>query len=392
MSKEIELVLQRGVVDVTVRQELEKKLKTGKPLRVKFGIDPTGSDLHLGHLVPLRKLAQFQKMGHHIILLFGTFTGKIGDPTGKDKMRTPLTDAEIEKNMQTYLDQAAKVLDIQNAEIVQNGDWLGKMTFSEVLELAGCFTASQMMQRDMFQRRLANEQDINLVEFFYPLMQGYDSVAVKADVEIGGTDQLFNLMAGRKIQEKFHMPPQDILTVPILEGTSGSEKMSKSLGNYIAVYDSPRDVFGKTMSIPDSLVSKYFELLTDIPQEEITDWITNRHPRDAKIALAENLVTLLHSSEEAQNAQEEFFRMFSEKGVPDQMPEEKMPTGEYSALEIVIASGLCASNSEARRMIQQGAVKWNGEKVSSAEEIFSIGYEENILQVGKRKFCKIQAE
>lgn len=389
MDKEIERVLHRGTVDVTVRESLQKKLESGKPLRVKFGIDPTGSDLHLGHLVPLRKLAQFQKLGHQIILLFGTFTGKIGDPTGKDKMRTPLTDAEIEKNMETYLDQAAKVLDINSVEIVKNGDWLSQMTFSEVLELAGCFTASQMMQRDMFQRRLQNEQDINLVEFFYPLMQGYDSVAIKADVEIGGTDQLFNLMAGRRIQEKFNIPPQDILMVPILEGTAGNEKMSKSLNNYIAVYDSPRDVFGKTMSLPDHLIWKYLELLTDIPRAEITHWITEKHPKDAKVALAENLVEMTYSKEDAENAKEEFFRMFSEKGFPDEMSEIYMNVGEHSALDIVIASRLCESNSEARRMIKQGAVKWNNEKIASAEYPLRISGEENVLQVGKRKFVKV---
>ncbi len=392
MDSKIERLLHRGVVDVVIKENLEKKLLSGKKLRVKFGIDPTGSDLHLGHMVPLRKLAEFQRLGHQVVLLFGTFTGKIGDPTGKDKMRVPLTDEQVQENMKTFLNQAGKVLDIKNVEIVQNGDWLSKMTFPEVLELAGTFTASQMMQRDMFQKRLENQQDINLVEFFYPLMQGYDSVAIKADVEIGGTDQLFNLMAGRRIQEKFGMEPQDILTVPILEGTAGTEKMSKSLDNYIAVLETPREIFGKTMSIPDHLIWKYLELLTDVPRVDITHWITDKHPRDAKIKLAEELVILLHGSEAAKNAREEFHRMFTEKGVPDDMPERVLPIGDYQILDVVIATKLCDSNSDARRMINQGAVKWEDKKVSGIEDIVQVSSEEKVLQVGKRKFAKIKGE
>ncbi|QQS59932.1 tyrosine--tRNA ligase [Candidatus Peregrinibacteria bacterium] len=387
----IERLIKRGTVDIIQREDLEEKLRSEKKLRIKFGIDPTGSDLHLGHLVPLRKLAEFQKLGHHIVLLFGTFTGKIGDPTGKDKMRQPLTNAEIDENMKTYLNQASCVLDIKNIEIVKNGDWLGKMTFSEILELAGSFTVSQMIQRDMFQTRLEKGMDINLVEFFYPLMQGYDSVAIEADVEIGGTDQLFNLLAGRQIQDRYGKKPQSILTVPILEGTSGKEKMSKSLNNFIGVTESPRDIFGKLMSIPDHLMSKYFELLTDFTHQEIWEFL-NMHPRDAKLRLAKEITTTLHNAEEAEHAEEEFLRMFSEKGLPTEVSEKILPSGTFTILEIVVASGLCNSNGEARRLISQGGVKWNEEKIENIEAEIEVTPESKILQVGKRQFLKIKGK
>lgn len=388
----LDRLLTRGVVDIIQKKNLEQKLQSGKKLRIKFGIDPTGSDLHLGHAVPLRKLKQFQDAGHQVILLFGTFTGKIGDPTGKDKLRVPLTDEQIEKNMERYLEQAGKILDIDNVEIVKNGDWLSNMTFDKVLELAGTFTASQMMQRDMFQKRIKKGLDINLVEFFYPLMQGYDSVAIDADVEIGGTDQLFNLMAGRQIQERFGKTPQNILTVPILEGTFGEEKMSKSLNNYIGILESPREIFGKTMSIPDHLIWKYLELLTDIPRIDITEWITSKHPRDAKLALARELVTMLYTHEDAVAAQEEFIRMFSKKGLPDDIAQMTIPTGKYPILDVIMMANVCDSNSECRRMITQGAVKWNDEKQETLESQVEIGKKESILQVGKRKFMKIIGE
>jgi tyrosyl-tRNA synthetase len=392
MDQKIEQILYRGTVDINIKEDLERKLQSGKKLRIKFGIDPTGSELHIGHLVALRKLRQFQELGHHIILLFGTFTGKIGDPTGKDALRVPLTDEQIHHNMKSYLDQVSCVLDMQNIEVVKNHEWLSNMNFSQVLELAGTFTASQMIQRDMFQKRLKNKQDINLVEFFYPLMQGYDSVAIRADVEIGGTDQLFNLMAGRKVQERFGLEPQNILTTPILEGIAGKEKMSKSLKNYIAISDSPRDVFGKVMSIPDHLIWKYLELLTDVPRKHITEWITQKHPRDAKIVLAEHITTMLHSSEQAMSAQEEFFRMFVQKGLPDDIPSRLLPQGEYSILDIVILSRFCASNSDARRIILQGGVQWNNEKIMDLDVKVTVDSEEKVLQVGKKYFLRIQGK
>lgn len=385
-------LLERGTVNVNIKKNLQERLEKGGKLRIKFGIDPTGTDLHFGHMVPFRKLREFQKMGHHIILLFGTFTGKIGDPTGKDALRKPLTDADIEKNMATYLAQAGKILDMENVEIVKNGDWLEKLNFAEVLQLAGSFTASQMMQRDMFQKRLSEGKDINLVEFFYPLMQGYDSVPIKADVEIGGTDQLFNLMAGRKIQEHFGMRPQNIITVPILEGLDGHEKMSKSLGNYIGVLDTPTDIFGKLMSIPDTLMEKYFLLLTDTSKEEIAE-ILNQHPREAKMKLAHILTTTFSSEHEADTAKDAFIRIFSERkkdALPDDIPEIFCEAGEYELLALAIRTKLFSTNSEARRKIQEGAVKIDGEKISDIGHIVKFYSEdEKIFQMGKRKFCKI---
>ncbi|HID92066.1 TPA: tyrosine--tRNA ligase, partial [Candidatus Peregrinibacteria bacterium] len=381
-------------VAVNVRKDLEKKLLSGKKLRIKFGIDPTGSALHLGHSVPLRKLAEFQRLGHHIILLFGTFTGKIGDPTGKDTLRVPLTDADIQKNMETYLLQAGKILDIENIEIVKNGDWLEKLNFADVLQLAGSFTASQMMQRDMFKKRIEQKKDINLVEFFYPLMQGYDSVPIKADVEIGGTDQLFNLMAGRKIQEHFGMPAQNIITVPILEGLDGHEKMSKSLQNYIGILDSYSDIFGKIMSIPDELMEKYFLLLTQKSVEEIAEILTI-HPRDAKITLAKIITAELHSQDLADKAEEEFKALFAGTGknknaIPDDITEKTIDAGNFDILNIAIQTGLFSTNSEARRKVEEGAFKIDGNKYTNIKEEFQlIAKEEYVMQFGKRHFIKI---
>ena len=266
---DIETLLDRGTVEVIVRKELEEKLKSGEKLRIYLGLDPTGSDLTIGHAVPLRKLKDFQDAGHQVILLFGTFTAKIGDPSGKSQTRRPLTDEEIAKKMETYLEQAAKIIDIDNIEIVKNGDWLGKMSFEDVLKLASTYTVSQMLQRDMYQERIKANKEINLTEFMYPLMQGYDPIPIKADIQVGGTDQLFNMMAGRKIMEAYGVKPQAVITTPILEGLDGKEKMSKSLGNYIGMLDSPKEMYGKTMSIPDDLIIRYFELATEVDLETI---------------------------------------------------------------------------------------------------------------------------
>ncbi len=386
----IKTLLERGVVEVNGKNELIKKIESGKKLRVKFGIDPTGSEIHLGHSVPLRKLKQFQDAGHHVILLFGTFTGKIGDPTGKDKLRKSLTDEDIQKNMETYLEQAGKILDIENVEIVKNGDWLSPMNFAEVLQLAGTFSVSQMLQRDMFQKRIEENKEINLVEFMYPLMQGYDSVALHADVEIGGTDQLFNLMAGRKIQERFGQEPQAVLTVPIIEGLDGHEKMSKSLGNYVGVMEEPRNIFGKIMSIPDELMPKYFELLTDCTENEIIE-ILKGHPKSSKMRLAKEITKSLTNEETAKHAEEEFIRIFAsddKNAIPDNILEVQAKKGSYTVLELAILSSLFPSNKEAKRKIAEGAFRVNGEKKENAEEMVEILGEE-VLQVGKKLFCKI---
>lgn len=391
-SKEtINNLLNRGVVDCEVRAHLEEKLKIGKPIRVKLGIDPTGNELHLGHSVILRKLRDFQNAGHHIILLIGTFTGKIGDPTGKDKTRPPLTDSEILENMKDFLSQAAAVLDINKAEIVKNGDWLAKLTFEDVVNLASTFTVQQMIKRESFAKRIEEEKEVSLHEFLYPLMQGYDSVPLKADLELGGTDQLFNLLAGRQIQKKYSQIPQDIMTLPILIGTDGKEKMSKSLGNYIGIKENPKEMFGKTMSIPDELMNNWFELLTSLPLDEIKNIISG-HPRDAKLRLATEVVTEFHDAKKAQQAKEEFLRMFADKGLPDDIPTLLLKKGNYSIFDIVAKSNLCESNAEAKRMITQGGVKINDQKIANQNQQVEISTKEMILQVGKRKFAKIIAQ
>ncbi len=274
-SSTLQIILEKGVSDVIVKKELEAKLRSGRQLRVKLGIDPTGSDLHLGHMVPLRKLQQFQAAGHQVVLIFGNFTGQIGDPSGKAEARPLKTQEELENNAKHYLDQAAKVLDIKNIEVVWNADWLGKLTFSDVTRLASVFTVQQMMERDMFQDRLKAAAPIYVHEFMYPLMQGYDSVAIKADVELGGTDQTFNLLAGREIQRSYGQEPQSVITVPILEGTDGLKKMGKTTGNYIGINEDPKDMYGKTMSIPDNLIVRYFELTTNLKSKKLTKSIAN---------------------------------------------------------------------------------------------------------------------
>lgn len=389
-------ILHRGTVDLIEEQELETVLRSGKKLKVKFGIDPTGSDLHLGHAVPLRKLAQFQKAGHHIQLLFGTFTAKIGDPTGKSTTRPPLTDADIAENIKTYLDQAGKILDISKIQLTHNGDWFRDMSFDGVVKLAAKFTVAQMMERDMFQERLKKAQPISLHELLYPLMQGYDSVVLECDLEIGGTDQLFNLHAGRHLQREFGQKPQSILTVPILEGLDGKEKMSKSLGNFIGIMESPREQFGKTMSIPDELIWKYFELVTDLPIEDITVMKKSieqgGNPRDAKIRLGKEIVSLYHSTEAANTAEREFVEMFANKGRPDEVERKSIEKKKWKVIDLLLDLGTVESKGEARRMIEGGGVKIDDRKVENIEETFTPSDKPILFKVGKRKFVEVVAE
>lgn len=389
ISEKIEKLLNRGTADVIVRDELEKKLLSGKKLRVKLGIDPTGFDLTLGHAVVLRKLKQFQDAGHQVVLIFGTFTGRIGDPTGKSQTRTALTEEDIRANMATYKEQAGKILDISKCEIHENGEWLSPMNFEDVLKLAGTFTVSQMLEREMYQERIKSGKEINLIEFFYPLMQGYDSVAIKSDIELGGTDQLFNNLAGRKIQEKMGMAPQHVLTVPILVGTDGHDKMSKSLGNYIALNDSGTDMFGKTMSIPDDVMMNYFELCTDVDLEEASQKI-KESPRNAKVFLAQEIVRLYHGDDAAVEALRDFEQKFVKKEVPDEMPEFSTGKSEIGILELI--ASICAftkSNSDARRLVQQGAVTLDGEKVTDPNAVIQVSGE-HVLKAGKRNWGKIK--
>lgn len=386
--------MERGTVDVVVKEHLQDRLTSGKKLRVKFGIDPTGSGLHIGHAVPLKKLRQFQDAGHQAVLVVGTFTGKIGDPSGKTQTRTMLSDEQVKKNIEHYLEQAGKVIDVQSLEIRYNAEWLSPLSFSDVVQLSSLFTVQQMMQRDMYQERLKKDLPIGVHEFMYPLMQGYDSVALKADIELGGTDQLFNLLAGRPIQKAYGQEPQDIMTNAILEGLDGHEKMSKSLNNYIALFDKPNDMYGKAMSIPDELILKYFELATDVSlqdMEEIKKALKEgENPRNLKMRLGRELVTLYHTAEDAKAAEEYFVTMFSKKEIPEDIEEVAVKQQDWILVDLITELKLSPSKSETRRMMQGGGVRINGEKITDFNTTVSLTKEPFILQVGKRKIVKVK--
>ncbi len=388
----IETLMTRGVVDVIVKEDLRVKLESGKQLRVKLGIDPTGKDLHIGHAVVLRKLKHFQEAGHQVVLVIGTFTARIGDPSGKSKGRDMLTMEQIQENLKLWFDQARKVIDTERIEIRYNHEWLAPLTFEELIHLCSQFTMQQMIQRDMFQERLKNDIPIGLHEFLYPLMQGYDSVALKADVEIGGTDQLFNLLAGRPLQKAFDQQPQNILTVPILEGLDGHEKMSKSLGNYIGITDKPEDMYGKTMSIPDTLILKYFELATDVSIEDIKDikkeLEAGENPRNVKMRLAREIVRLYHSESAAQEAEQHFITVFQKKDIPDEIPEVPVASGEQLLVDLVAELKLTPSKTETRNMIRGGGVKLDSEKVEDINLRLAVS-QPVVLQLGKRTMVRL---
>jgi len=391
----INTILTRGVVDVIVKEELEAKLASGKKLKIKLGIDPSGADLHIGHMVVIKKLKEFQDAGHHIQLLFGNFTGQIGDPTGKLNARQAKTQKELEKNAEKYIEQAGKILDTNKIDVVWNADWLGKLSFTDVIKLAQVFTVHQMLERDMYQDRIKKEQAIYMHEFLYPLMQGYDSVALESDLELGGTDQTFNLLAGRKIQKAYGQTPQNILTVPLLVGTDGSEKMGKSLNNYIGVNESPKEMFGKTMSIPDDLILTYFELATNIELSEIAKikeaLKQGENPRNLKIVLGKAIVELYHNKEAAEQAEKEFIEILTKKGLPENIEIKQFQNNSYKIIDLILESGLINTTSEIRRLIKQGGVKIEGVKIEDINKEIDIK-EEKLLQIGKRKFLKIVAK
>lgn len=392
MNIDNKTLLGRGVVDVIVKKEMEEKLKSGKKLRVKLGIDPSGADLHLGHMVVIKKLREFQMAGHQVCLLFGNFTGQIGDPSDKLNARKPKAQEELEKNAEKYLEQVSKILDPKNIEISWNADWLKNMNLAEIIKLAQTFTVHQMLERDMYQERIKKNSPIYMHEFLYPLMQGYDSVALKSDLELGGTDQTFNLLAGRTIQKAYGQAPQCVLTVPLLVGTDGKEKMGKSLGNYIGVNESPKDMYGKTMSIPDELIMNYFELTTDLSLEElekIRESIKDgENPKTLKMRLAKEIVTLYHDSKSAENAEKEFTEIFSNKGIPENIEEKHFSGTKWNIVELLAQTGLVSSKGDAKRLIQGGGVKVEGIKVETIEEEIEIS-KEKLIQVGKRKFIKV---
>jgi tyrosyl-tRNA synthetase len=390
-------LIKRGVFEIIPEEDLVKKLehsiKTKKPLNIKLGCDPSRPDLHLGHSVVLRKLRQFQDLGHQAILIIGDFTGMIGDPSGKSKTRPSLTLAETRQNGQSYFEQATKILSSQRVTMQYNSEWLDKMSFADVIRLASKYTIARMLERDDFTIRYKAGEPISVHEFLYPLAQAMDSVAIHADVELGGTDQKFNLLVGRDIQREFGQEPQVILMMPILAGTDGVEKMSKSLDNYIGVNDSPKDIYGKTLSIPDKLIYQYFELATDVSKKELLEIKKSldnpkTNPRDMKRALARTFVQMYHSQEAATAAEEEFDRIFVEKSIPDDIEEFTVST-PMTITALMAEAKLAVSKGEARRLIDQGGVSIDGERVSDPN-ILLPDKSEFILKVGKRRFLKVK--
>ena len=387
--------IKKGAVDLIREEDLRKKLersaKTGKPLRVKFGADPTAPDIHLGHTVVIRKLKAFQDLGHTAIFLIGDFTGMIGDPSGKNVTRPPLSKEEILANAETYKTQIFKLLDPEKTEVRFNSEWFDAQGAAGFIKLASHTTVKQILERDDFTKRLNEEKPVALHELLYPLVQGYDSVALEADVELGGTDQKFNLLMGRNLQREYEQEPQVILTTPLLEGLDGVNKMSKSLNNYIGIDESPSEMFGKVMSASDDLMWKYYELLTDVSPAEIERMKSSEeNPRNLKANLAKLVIKDFHSTEAADNAEEEFNRRFVKKEIPDDIEETTVAAGNYKLGELLAQMNLAASKGEAKRLIEQGGVKINGERAANVNaEIELRG--EILLQVGKRKFLRVKS-
>lgn len=386
--------LARGTEEILIESEFIAKLKKGKPLRIKAGFDPTAPDLHLGHTVLINKMRQFQEAGHHILFLIGDFTGMIGDPTGKSATRPPLTEEQVKQNALTYQEQIFKILDPAKTEIVFNSSWMSQLGSAGLIQLAAKYTVARMLERDDFSKRYKSGQAIAVHEFLYPLVQGYDSVALKADVELGGTDQKFNLLVGRELQRQYGQEQQIVMTMPLLEGLDGVNKMSKSLGNYIGITDTPTDMFGKIMSISDELMWRYFELLSFKPLSEIhrfkTEVEQGANPRDLKFLLAEEIIERFHSKAAAVGAREEFIARFQKGALPDEIPEVSLTTDKATMpiASLLKDAKLVASTSEAIRMIQQGGVKIDGEKVEDRNLLINKG-SAAIFQVGKRKFAKV---
>lgn len=389
--------LGKGTVDLIreedLRAKLERSAKTGKPLRVKLGLDPTAPDIHLGHTVVIRKLKAFQDLGHTVIFLIGDFTGMIGDPSGKNVTRPPLSREEVNANAETYRQQMFKLLDPEKTELRFNGEWMDKFTAQDFVKLCAKTTVRQILERDDFTKRMQEEKPISLHELLYPLTQGYDSVALESDVELGGTDQKFNLLMGRNLQREFGQEPQVIITTPLLEGLDGVNKMSKSLNNYIGIEEPPNEMFGKVMSISDELMWRYYELLTDLTGSEISNLRSEidkgENPRNLKVRLAKLIITDFHSADDAAAAEDDFNRRFVQKEAPDDVQLKQMPAGTYRLAELLAETGLAASKGEAKRLIEQGGVKIDGEKASNSAAEISVSDDEILVQVGKRKFLKL---
>lgn len=393
-------IIKKGAAEIISEEDIVKKLeksaKENKPLTIKLGLDPSAPDIHLGHTVVLRKMKAFQDLGHQVVIIIGDATGMIGDPTGKSAVRKQLSHDQVLENARTYQEQIFKILDREKTIVKFNSEWLQTMNFMDVANLASKYTVARMLERDDFKKRFASNQSISIHEFFYPLMQGYDSVAIKADIEMGGTDQKFNILMGRTLQKEYDQEPQIALLMPIIEGTDGVKKMSKSLGNYIGISEAPNDMYGKTMSIPDELIIRYFELVTDEHPDSIeamkSDIEQDKvNPRDLKMKLAKEVVKLYHGEEKALEAEQYFKSVFQKKNIPDDIAEmevsiEESEEGLFFIPKIVTGLKLSSSTSEARRLLKQGGIKLNGEKVENDKIALQTG---DIIQVGKRKFAKI---
>lgn len=388
-------LLERGVEHLYSPEELRKKLGSGKTLRIKLGMDPTAPDIHLGHSVVLRKMRQFQDLGHKAVLIIGDYTARIGDPTGRDTTRPVLDEETIAANAETYLAQAGRILDTADdkLEVRRNSEWLAELSFADVLRLTGQITVQQMLHRENFKNRMAEDREIMVSEFMYPLMQAYDSVVIDSDVELGGTDQTFNNLMGRQLMEKHGMEKQVVLVMPILVGLDGTEKMSKSKGNYVALTDEPNDMFGKVMSIPDALMGNYYELLTDLPEPRITSLLNagETHPREAKDVLARVIVEAFYDRDAANGASEEFRRRFAENALPTDLEVNTVSASPIGIIALVVECGFASSNSEARRLVQQGAVSVDDDKVTDPKAEVTLDGE-HVLKVGKRRVCKVKAE
>lgn len=393
-SSEALEIVKRGCEELLVEEELLQKLALPRPLRIKAGFDPTAPDLHLGHTVLLNKMRQFQDLGHRAVFLIGDFTGMIGDPTGKNATRPPLTRDAVTRNARSYTDQVFRILDPERTDVVFNSAWMDKFGAADLIRLAATHTVARMLERDDFGKRYRASQPIAIHEFLYPLIQGYDSVELKADVELGGTDQKFNLLMGRELQKHFHQPPQCILTMPLLEGLDGVNKMSKSLGNYVGITESPQEIFGKLMSVSDQLMWRYIELLSFEPLSIVRGWKreveSGRNPRDIKVAFAREIVSRFHSREAAEWALADFEARFRQHAIPENIPDITVSAGDghVTIAQVLKQAQLTASTSEALRMIEQGGVRLNGERVSDKGLKLGRG-DKAVLQVGRRKFARV---
>ncbi|TXK85579.1 tyrosine--tRNA ligase [Paenibacillus sp. N3.4] len=398
------LVIKRGVADIVPEEALKQKIiqtvVTGKPLKVKLGLDPSAPDIHIGHTVVLQKLRQFQDLGHEVQLIIGDYTGRIGDPTGKSETRKQLTEEDVKRNAQTYQTQLSKILDIRKTTFYYNSAWLGELKFDDVLKLAGKVTVARMLERDDFAKRYANHQPIHVHEFFYPLMQGYDSVSLQSDIELGGTDQTFNILMGRTLQNAYEREDGQIaILMPLLEGLDGVQKMSKSLRNYIGIDEQPNEIFGKTMSIPDTLMLKYYELTTSISNESLDELrqkldAGTLHPKDAKMQLAKVYVQMYHGDQAAAEAEQHFITVFQKRALPNEIDEvqfdsSELDMGGISIINLLVAIGLQSSKGEARRSVEQGAVKINELRIANIHEQILL-QDGDIIQVGKRKIVKVR--